>query len=74
MADREGLKSYAVPPNVGGRFSVLSPVGLLPLAAAGVRVERLLAGAAQMEAIFRHTRGPTTRSGSPRPSTRITFS
>ena len=57
MADAEGLKSYAVPPNVGGRFSVLSPVGLFPLAAAGVRVERLLAGAAQMEAIFRHTRG-----------------
>ena len=57
MADAEGLKSYAVPPNVGGRFSVLSPVGLFPLAAAGIRVERLLAGAAQMEAIFRHTKG-----------------
>jgi glucose-6-phosphate isomerase len=57
MADAEGLKSYTVPPNVGGRFSVLSAVGLLPLAAAGVRVERLLSGAAQMESVFRHTKG-----------------
>ncbi|HAM32640.1 MAG TPA: glucose-6-phosphate isomerase [Deltaproteobacteria bacterium] len=57
MADAEGLKTYPVPSNVGGRFSVLSPVGLLPLAGSGVRVERLLSGAAQMEAIFRHTKG-----------------
>ena len=57
MAGTEGVRSYDVPPNVGGRFSVLSPVGLLPLAAAGVRVERLLSGAAQMESVFRHTRG-----------------
>jgi glucose-6-phosphate isomerase len=57
MADAEGLRRYAVPPNVGGRFSVLSPVGLLPLSAAGVRIGRLLAGAAQMESVFRHTRG-----------------
>jgi glucose-6-phosphate isomerase len=57
MADTEGLRAYAVPPNVGGRFSVLSPVGLLPLSAAGVRIGRLLAGAAQMESVFRHTRG-----------------
>ncbi len=57
MADAEGIRNYAVPRNVGGRFSVLSPVGLFPLAAAGIRVERLLAGAAQMESIFRHTRG-----------------
>jgi glucose-6-phosphate isomerase len=53
MADAEGFASYAVPPNVGGRFSVLSPVGLLPLAAAGVSAERLLAGARRMEAAFR---------------------
>ena len=57
MAEAEGLRSYAVPPNVGGRFSVLSPVGLLPLAAAGVRIGGLLAGAAQMESVFRHTKG-----------------
>ncbi len=57
MVVAEGLKSYLVPPNVGGRFSVLSPVGLVPLAAAGVRVERLLSGAAQMESVFLHTKG-----------------
>jgi glucose-6-phosphate isomerase len=57
MAEAEGLRCYAVPPNVGGRFSVLSTVGLLPLSAAGVRIGRLLAGAAQMESIFRHTKG-----------------
>ncbi|GAB4235705.1 MAG: glucose-6-phosphate isomerase [Deltaproteobacteria bacterium] len=56
-AREEGIRSCAVPPNVGGRFSVLSPVGLFPLAAAGVRVERLLSGAAQMEAVFRHAKG-----------------
>lgn len=57
MADAEGLRTYPVPPNVGGRFSVLSAVGLFPLAAAGVRVGRLLAGAAQMESVLRHTKG-----------------
>ena len=57
MAEAEGLRCYDVPQNVGGRFSVLSPVGLLPLSAAGVRVGRLLAGAAQMESVFRHTKG-----------------
>ncbi|MEW6719538.1 MAG: glucose-6-phosphate isomerase, partial [Thermodesulfobacteriota bacterium] len=57
MAETDGIRSYAVPPNVGGRFSVLSPVGLLPLSMAGVRIGKLLAGAAQMESIFRHTKG-----------------
>jgi glucose-6-phosphate isomerase len=55
MAVKEGLASYPVPPNVGGRFSVLSPVGLLPLAAAGVSPLRLLAGARRMEEAFRKT-------------------
>jgi glucose-6-phosphate isomerase len=53
MAREEGIAAYPVPPNVGGRFSVLSPVGLLPLAAAGVSIDRLLAGARRMEALFR---------------------
>jgi glucose-6-phosphate isomerase len=42
---REHLASLAVPPNVGGRFSVLSAVGLLPAVLAGIEVEELLAGA-----------------------------
>lgn len=53
FAKSEGLVSYAVPPNVGGRFSVLSPVGLFPLAAAGISPRRLLAGARWLEAAFR---------------------
>jgi glucose-6-phosphate isomerase len=53
FADSEGIASLPVPPNVGGRFSVLSPVGLFPLAAAGVSVDRLLAGARWMETAAR---------------------
>lgn len=53
LADDEGIASLPVPGNVGGRFSVLTPVGLLPLAAAGVSIDRLLDGAAWMEAMFR---------------------
>jgi glucose-6-phosphate isomerase len=45
MSKELGLRSLAVPPGVGGRFSVLSSVGLLPLAAAGIDVPALLAGA-----------------------------
>ncbi len=50
IARAEGLRALSVPANVGGRFSALSAVGLLPAAAAGVDVEALLAGAASMEA------------------------
>ncbi len=57
FADSSGIDSFSVPPNVGGRYSVLSPVGLLPLAAAGVSVDRLLAGARWMESAFRARRG-----------------
>ena len=46
LVDSEGYRSFAVPDGVGGRFSVLTAVGLLPLAIAGVDIERLLAGAA----------------------------
>lgn len=50
IAEAEGLRALSVPPNVGGRFSALSAVGLLPAAAAGLDVPALLAGAAGMEA------------------------
>lgn len=53
LADEEGIEAWSVPPNVGGRFSVLTPVGLLPLAAAGISIDRLLDGAAWMEAMYR---------------------
>jgi glucose-6-phosphate isomerase len=49
IADAEGIPTLPVPENVGGRFSVLSPVGLLPAAVCGVDIDALLAGAADME-------------------------
>ncbi len=49
QADNEGYTSFVIPDNVGGRFSVLTPVGLLPLAAAGIDVRALVRGAQAME-------------------------
>ena len=49
IAEAEEIPALPVPENVGGRFSVLSPVGLLPAAVCGVDVDALLAGAAHME-------------------------
>lgn len=46
MAEKEGYESFVIPDDVGGRFSVLTPVGLLPIAIAGVDIEALLLGAA----------------------------
>ena len=50
-ADKEGYRSFIIPDNVGGRFSVLTPVGLLPIAVAGFDIRQLLKGAADMEAL-----------------------
>ncbi|WP_298062244.1 glucose-6-phosphate isomerase [uncultured Rikenella sp.] len=49
LADTEGYDTFVIPDNVGGRYSVLTPVGLLPLAVAGVDIRELVAGAAEME-------------------------
>lgn len=49
-ADKEGYKSFVIPDNVGGRFSVLTPVGLLPIAVAGFDIDALIKGAQDMEA------------------------
>ena len=48
-ANKEGYKSFIIPDNVGGRFSVLTPVGLLPIACAGFDIDQLVKGAADME-------------------------
>ena len=48
-ADKEGYKSFIIPDNVGGRFSVLTPVGLLPIACAGYDIKALVEGAQSME-------------------------
>ena len=50
-ADKEGYKSFIIPDNVGGRFSVLTPVGLLPIAVAGVDIDQLVEGARKMEEV-----------------------
>ena len=50
-ADKEGYKSFIIPDNVGGRFSVLTPVGLLPIAVAGFDIEQLINGARDMETV-----------------------
>ena len=49
LATEEGYATYVIPDNVGGRFSVLTPVGLLPIAVAGLDIRALLAGAKAME-------------------------
>ena len=48
-ADKEGYTSFIIPDNVGGRFSVLTPVGLLPIACAGFDIRKIVEGAADME-------------------------
>ncbi len=49
LATQEGYSTFVIPDDVGGRFSVLTPVGLLPLAAAGVDIEALVRGAQDMQ-------------------------
>ncbi len=49
LANVKGYKTYIVPDDVGGRFSVLTPVGLLPIAVAGIDIRQLVNGAVEME-------------------------
>ena len=49
LADKEGFTTYVIPDNVGGRFSVLTPVGLLPIAVAGYDIRALVNGAIDMK-------------------------
>lgn len=45
LADKEKYETFVIPDNVGGRYSVLTPVGLLPIAVAGIDIEKLMKGA-----------------------------
>lgn len=56
LADQEGYESFVVPDSVGGRYSVLTAVGLLPIAAAGINIDEIMAGAEQ--ARLRYTLAP----------------
>jgi glucose-6-phosphate isomerase len=49
LATQEGYKTFVIEDSIGGRFSVLTPVGLLPIAVAGFNIRQLVAGAATME-------------------------
>lgn len=54
MAEAEGYETFTVPDDVGGRFSVLTAVGLLPIAAAGIAIDQLLKGAADARSLYRN--------------------
>jgi glucose-6-phosphate isomerase len=45
LADREGYETFVIPDDIGGRYSVLTPVGLLPIAAAGIDIQAMMRGA-----------------------------
>jgi glucose-6-phosphate isomerase len=49
LAKREGYKTFVIPDDVGGRYSVLTPVGLMPIAAAGINIKQIIKGAVEME-------------------------
>jgi glucose-6-phosphate isomerase len=52
LADAEGYETFVIPDDVGGRFSVLTPVGLLPIAAAGVDIDEMMKGAADAREVY----------------------
>ncbi len=56
LADNEGYSTYVIPDDVGGRYSALTPVGLLPIAVAGGDISQLVSGAAQMASMTRDNR------------------
>ena len=56
LATTEGYKTFVIPDNVGGRYSVLTPVGLLPIAVAGIDIRKLVGGALEIE----KATGPST--------------
>jgi glucose-6-phosphate isomerase len=52
LADAEGYESFVVPDDIGGRFSVLTAVGLLPIAAAGIDIDEMMKGAADAREVY----------------------
>ena len=51
LAEKEGYRTFIIPDDIGGRFSVLTPVGLLPIAVAGFDIRELVRGAREMKAL-----------------------
>jgi glucose-6-phosphate isomerase len=56
LSDSNGYESFVIPDNIGGRYSVLTPAGLLPVALSGLDIRMLVRGAKSMEQITRHNR------------------
>ena len=56
LAETNGYETFVIPDDVGGRYSVLTPVGLLPIAVSGLDIRTLVSGAKSMEEITRHNR------------------
>jgi glucose-6-phosphate isomerase len=45
LADKEGYETFVIPDDIGGRYSVLAPAGLLPMAVAGINIDQVMKGA-----------------------------
>lgn len=60
MAETNGYETFIIPDNIGGRYSVLTPVGLLPIALAGFDIRKLVQGAGSMEQLSRKNKDSAT--------------
>ena len=60
MAELNGYETFVIPDNIGGRFSVLTPVGLLPIAISGIDIGTMVKGAKAMEALTRNNKDAAT--------------
>ncbi len=60
MAEKNGYETFVIPDNVGGRYSVLTPVGLLPIAVSGLNIRELVSGGKAMEELTRFNKDVTT--------------
>jgi glucose-6-phosphate isomerase len=60
LAETNGYETFIIPDNIGGRYSVLSPVGLLPIAISGIDIRELVKGAKSMETITRNNKHAQT--------------
>lgn len=60
LADANGYETFVIPNNIGGRYSVLTPAGLLPIALSGIDIRMLVEGAASMLAITKNNRNAAT--------------
>lgn len=58
LSDEYGLKTFVIPDDVGGRYSVLTPVGLIPIAASGISISEFVKGAKSMQEFLANEKDP----------------